>query len=319
MYSCSKCEEKYTEKEQLSFHVEAEHQDRVIDNMNQFITCAADIESRRLLKEHIKIPSEEKYICSKCSKVFESESLLNSHMKIHKRQEFSCAKCDEKFVEERRLETHIKSQHVDNKNRQYNCEDCPFQGGNKIELKKHMKSTKHTPSEYVETCYSCGKDFPSYYHLMNHRKEVHPSQKICRYYLKGDCLYDPDECWYRHVSKTETETRPPVTSDCNRWDYEMSTKKKIEEHIKSVHDSFKCSKCEFKTEQEAELTNHMKDIHKNLDGIDEQSMNVEIMDMKVGFQEEQKKTPPDQMGLLIEIMRNMALQVKKMEVIFPNA
>ena len=63
-----------------------------------------------------------------------------------------------------------------NEAKQYNCEDCPFQGENGLELKKHIMRTKHCPSVSIEKCYTCKKEFPSYWHLMNHRKAEHPSK-----------------------------------------------------------------------------------------------------------------------------------------------
>ena len=39
---------------------------------------------------------------------------------------------------------------------------------------------------------------------MSHRKEVHPSNKTCRYYIKGECNFSADECWYAHKDKTNS-------------------------------------------------------------------------------------------------------------------
>ena len=38
----------------------------------------------------------------------------------------------------------------------------------------------------------------SYYDLMEHRKEEHPSFKKCRYITKGECMFSSNECWYLH-------------------------------------------------------------------------------------------------------------------------
>ena len=61
-----------------------------------------------------------------------------------------------------------------------------------------MKSTGHKPSEKIETCYNCQAEFSSYRQLMNHRKLEHPSRKICRYFLKQECVFDDETCWYVH-------------------------------------------------------------------------------------------------------------------------
>ena len=87
-----------------------------------------------------------------------------------------CEKCGEKFENANDLRNHTEAKHKDtitgNKiNRQFNCLDCPFQGESSLELKKHVMRTQHIPCEYKENCYSCGKEFKSYFYLMTHRKE----------------------------------------------------------------------------------------------------------------------------------------------------
>ena len=77
----------------------------------------------------------------------------------------------------------------------------------------HCKQTKgHQPSNQkqrlgqtgVLECYTCRGEFRSYHNLMTHRKEEHPFHKKCRYYLKGECAYSSDECWYLHEDKVST-------------------------------------------------------------------------------------------------------------------
>jgi hypothetical protein len=40
-------------------------------------------------------------------------------------------------------------------------------------------STQHNPSECKEKCCTCKVEFESYFHLMNHRKKEHTSNKVC--------------------------------------------------------------------------------------------------------------------------------------------
>ena len=51
------------------------------------------------------------------------------------------------------LENHIETQHrkeEKNNSKQYNCKDCAFQGENGLELKKHIRRTKHVPCDHIE-------------------------------------------------------------------------------------------------------------------------------------------------------------------------
>ena len=36
---------------------------------------------------------------------------------------------------------------------------------------------------------------------MTHIKEEHPSHKECRYYLKAECVFSSEKCWYLHEDK----------------------------------------------------------------------------------------------------------------------
>ena len=72
-------------------------------------------------------------------------------------------------------------------------------------IKKHSKSKQHKSCDYKEVCYDCKKEFENYFSLMIHRKEKHASNKVCRYFKKGECLFDEDTCWYKHVKSVEPE------------------------------------------------------------------------------------------------------------------
>ena len=126
---------------------------------------------------------------------------------------------------------------------QWNCDSCAFQANCASELMKHLKVTGHQPSKHVsdkrklfedhKQCYTCKMDFDGYYNLMDHRKTVHPSNKKCRNYLKGECTFR-DECWYVHE--------------------EISNKE-------SIFESFKCEMCKSNFKGRSNFMKHKKLIH----------------------------------------------------------
>ena len=319
----------------LQVSVEKTH-DKCEKNMielHKCTICGKEEDSGRLLDDHMGIHKRKKFSCYKCELNFESKDNLDIHLNMHKKNEFSCAKCEKKFANERRLEHHIRSEHRDNENRQFNCEDCFFQGEARIDLRRHIKNTHHTPSDYVEMCYKCGKDFTSYYLLMNHRNIEHPTNRICRYYLKQECLWGDDECWWRHKSKPEIEENAGQDYDCNKCDYKTKLKNELSEHEKQVHEGEKavcyvCHKCDYKTNVKNDYIMHMEEVHEEKKKISHEEKKKisehdvsmdEVSDGKdLGFQMDQKKNPPDQMILLVEFIKNMALQVRNMEKILPN-
>ena len=95
----------------------------------------------------------------------------------------------------------MKTEH----SKQWNCDLCDFQASTRQVLMKPCKLTPgHLPSQQklgqtgVLECYTCKHEFRNYHDLMTHRKEEHPSHKKCRYFIKGECNFSAEDCWYLH-------------------------------------------------------------------------------------------------------------------------
>ena len=81
---------------------------------------------------------------------------------------------------------------------QYNCTKCFFQGTNKEELSKHIE-IKHMVEGSIK-CRTCGEHFNTKSNLMNHRKDKHLNTVAhCRNNLKGTCSYPSRMCWWNHA------------------------------------------------------------------------------------------------------------------------
>ena len=120
----------------------------------------------------------------------ESQGLLKAHMQNH---EFECKSCDFSFENKIELEKHITDghtiiQHAD----EWNCDTCAYQASTPAYLMNHLKETSHKPSPTIKDrravfqdyrkCYTCKLEFDGYWNLMNHRSNVHPSNKKSRIY-----------------------------------------------------------------------------------------------------------------------------------------
>ena len=203
-----------------------------------------NLKKRGFIRPGPQVQSESKsnksvVTCEECNCVLESQGLLDAHKQIHVKPTHKCETCDKAFISKSEFDVHQKTKHIvdmKKKSKQYNCEDCPFQGENGLELKRHISRTQHTPSDYVEECYTCKKEFNSYFLLMNHRKLEHPSTKTCRFFLKKACIFVADECWYKHQSTTEVK---PEVEGSNHG----------------------CKYCDFKGAQKSDLMKHMKEYH----------------------------------------------------------
>ena len=275
-----------------------------------------------------QVQSEEKkkkhhYQCEKCDYILDSEVLLNAHMKSHEKKQslFKCNVCEDEFRGKLQLERHIKSSHKEEEiikeTRQYNCEDCSFQGENGLELKKHIQRTKHCPSDYSEKCYTCEKEFSSYWHLMNHRKMEHPSNKKCRYYQTEACRFDSETCWYIHAieSPKGLYQNKGYDNSCDQCAKMFESKLDLMKHRKTEH-SDKVAKCINFAQGNCSFTESscwfMHDEGRSK------------MDMHIGnehesevkeqvFQEARDKSPPDFVAKIMNLIETLSIQVGKLE------
>ena len=167
--------------------------------------CEGAFKDKVSLEAHIK----ERHIlkCSLCTKAFKTEVALKVHAKTHIPKH--CNDCEETFLTDNSLKNHVNLNHS---TEEWNCNDCSFQAHNSDELRNHLRLKGHQPSPKLQnqkselvTCYTCKKDFPSYWSLMNHRKQEHPSNKTCRYFLKNQCIHGVN-CWYRHDEPMEIDS-----------------------------------------------------------------------------------------------------------------
>ena len=136
---------------------------------------------------------------TKCDSVLETQGLLDAHTKTHSIFVHSCDSCTKVFKNTSDLEVHFNLEHKHSKLEEWNCNDCPFQANAPSELMKHLKTTTHQPSPNVsdrkrlfndyKRCYTCNLEVDGYWNLMNHRKEVHPSNKKCTKVADGKCHF----------------------------------------------------------------------------------------------------------------------------------
>ena len=156
------------------------------------------------------------YSCKSCDENFRNESDLSYHFdSIHAKSLWTCDTCSDKFTSDGDLSEHTLSKH---KEKQWNCDGCSYQASSSKELINHLKLTGHQPSQNILNskseithCPTCKEEFTSYWNLMNHRKQKHPSNRICRYFLKNECIHGIG-CWFRHDKPMETESSPPKSA-----------------------------------------------------------------------------------------------------------
>ena len=181
-----------------------------------------------------------KHSKSKSKREDVNSSNLEKHMESLSVSEIHCNTCQEEFEEKEDLDRHVKNKH----SKEWNCDQCDFQASSRTILMNHCKLTKgHQPSKQrkklgetaVLECYTCKSEFRNYHDLMNHRKEEHPSHKKCRYYVKGECKFSGDECWYVHEDTGLISDSGEKCFECKvsfPSKYYLMEHKKKEHHIK---------------------------------------------------------------------------------------
>ena len=161
-------------------------------------------------------------------------------------------------------------------------------------------------------------EFDGYHNLMNHRKEVHPSNRRCRNYPQS-CTW-AKECWYVHLDEpmdVDPSPEPATKSSifkCNlcgeviyeRGDFMKHKKIKHSETILPCQNFLRgmCSKtedsCWFKHSQLGQKSSGLNSSTENQD-----------------YQKApQNAFPPDQVSKLFQMMNTICMKVEQMEMKF---
>ena len=164
---------------------------------------------------------------------------------------FYCYLCDEKYFNEQDLWKHNQDEHDTSRDsKQWNCNNCDFQCTTSTPLRNHCKVMGHQPSKTVQDsrnrlviCNTCEHEFTSFWNLMNHRKQKHPSNRKCRNFVRGECKHG-ELCWYVHDnvmeidSQNTQENQPTETKvKCYICDTDFSSKNEMMNHKKTEHPS----------------------------------------------------------------------------------
>jgi hypothetical protein len=132
-------------------------------------------------------------------------------------QKFTCGICKVNRGNVDKLESHMLCHDEEG---DWTCEDCSYQTNNVLDLRKHMKVTKHKSSlltmednisnetgssdresstiEGDFSCPICDAKFKFKDQITLHRKENHPTYKPCRNILSESGCQFGDTCKYNH-------------------------------------------------------------------------------------------------------------------------
>ena len=208
--------------------------------------CDKMLESEGILRAHTQ-EHKKVFCCKFCDEGFTSEKNMKEHIKMkHENSDWYCVLCDEDFQNETNFRKHKDAYH---EGKEWNCDGCSFQANGSAELINHLKLTGHQPSQSIKDskskithCYTCREEFSSYWGLMNHRNQKHPSNKPCRYFLKNECIHGR-KCWYRHIEPMEVDgvskqfSQSSVDINCQSCGQAFEDWGKLREHKRTKHET----------------------------------------------------------------------------------
>lgn len=252
--------------------------------------------------------NQDVFQCHYCKIQLESEGLLQSHINEHKKQ-LKCSLCENEFDIHDDLKKHMIQNHTD---KDWNCNDCFFQASNSDELRNHLKITGHQPSNTIQHnkskithCYTCKEEFLNYWSLMNHRRLKHPSNRMCRYFLKNQCVHGSN-CWYLHEEPMEIEfpsnkfKTSTLEQLCQQCDKSFDVKSDLKDHIKKYHKEI------IKSINESEIFNTEKVFNES----------EEVIHESVFQYNPKNPFPPDQSQTIMNTLNIVLQKMKTMESFF---
>ena len=106
----------------------------------------------------------------------------------------TCNLCNKDFIYRIDLSKHVAEEHKTYK-------QCRNLGSCSYRQRCRYNHNEYPPGTQV--CYECGKTFKTIHELMRHRKAAHKVQ-LCKEFLKGNCGYSQEDCYFTHAKQTCT-------------------------------------------------------------------------------------------------------------------
>ena len=132
--------------------------------------CEQGFSSAIALGSHLKTHAGEKpYMCVQCGKRFTRASTMKIHSVVHSgKSPYQCGVCGEAFNRRDSCKSHMWK-HTGVK--PFACNQCTAKFTDKRSLKRH--TILHLGIEKFFTCEVCGRSFPRFYALQQHKTKVH--------------------------------------------------------------------------------------------------------------------------------------------------
>lgn len=203
------CAKLFDTEARMLLHYSLIHSEDVELRKFECDVCGEKFRRKTHLQQHKIAEHTEnyRYTCDKCGKGFFQMSRLNRHVKSHEIRQ--CTNCDATFDKWSALMAHKHKEHV---NSNLKCTVCDREFNSKRLLKAHQKTHVSLGDRTVHQCPfdGCAKFFLQRNNMLAHYKSQHENKKFA-------CTFD----------------------GCT---LQLSTKQKLDHHIKAIHSANKQSK-----------------------------------------------------------------------------
>ncbi|KAJ2942681.1 hypothetical protein O0L34_g2151 [Tuta absoluta] len=233
--SCGLCKETYSDKKELSDHIESHRDDKKCK------LCSETFKSWPTLVGHrFTHLSKNEYRCHMCTKTFlvHADAMVNMeyhYMNKHfdgEKTRIACKECHKTYPTPYRLRKHVITYHP-KKLKIFICDYCNKHCSNKQYLRMHLRSHSEDRSYICELCGFASKHSGG---LRDHKVRKHAPAKVkCK-----EC-----ERWFATAADKDKHTCNVVPKICPICGIAITVQKAFNRHL-LTHSSvkkYKCSRC----------------------------------------------------------------------------
>ena len=169
------------------------------------------------------------------------------------------------------------------KNSHFICDQCDFKSAKKTLLDAH-KGRNHKTKSATKACEKCEFSSPTIKGLNKHKAEEHPKNNICTRCDKPKLSKKSEWQCFSCQSPAHNECMKVLGKErleefksgkdtyncrnckekhCNIPQSNQNSNN-VEQEMIEIKDNYNCSVCEFNTDEEMTLSQHMKDCHKDI-------------------------------------------------------
>ena len=259
-FKCSKCEFNSKSETVLGKHMQTKHIEQAV--YYHCKNCDTNVSNERELKEHLQKHKKETESSPECELRAPKNVDLEKHIQSKhtnelddEDKEFNCSDCPFQGTAEEELRKHIDVKHT------LKCRICnePFQTKRNLMIhrkNKHASAVAPCKNFPVGTCnftaescfwlhgkvedetlnikcYICGNTYKSKKEVMKHRKQSHETSiEPCNKFIKRECPFQEEFCWFSHKANTNQETVEENTDKNGEKGADISFFQRVQKPIK---------------------------------------------------------------------------------------